>query len=311
MLEGANGIIANHRRRMSESQVSMYTTIVSVANAAKLIALGECSVFDCSFDLTDPDKGGALYAAGHVPGARYLHLDDDLAGPSTGFNGRHPLPDPQILAEKLRKAGLNSTDQVITYDNAGGPFAARLWWLMRWLGHDKVAVMDGGVAAWDALGNKVEEGMHAAEQTGDFAPSDVHQRWIVDADMVLDNLSSGAALVLDARSAPRFSGEVLVMDAVAGHIPGARNRPFMENLTAEGRLKSPEMLRDEFEEAMDGFAPAEVVLQCGSGVTACHNALAMHHAGLVGARLYPGSWSEWVSDPFRPVELGASGSMSG
>lgn len=295
---------------MSESEIPMYTTIVSAADAAKLIALGQCRIFDCSFDLTDPARGGALYAAGHVPGARYLHLDDDLAGPPTGSNGRHPLPDPHVLAEKLRGEGLDSSDQVIAYDNAGGPFAARLWWLLRWLGHDKVAVMDGGVAAWESLGEKVEHGAHPAERGGDFVPSAIHQDWVVDAGLVLDTLSTGAALVLDARSAPRFSGEVLVMDAVAGHIPGARNRPFMDNLTAEGQFKSPEMLRGEFDKAIEGFAPAEVVLQCGSGVTACHNALAMHHAGLAGARLYPGSWSEWVSDPSRPVELGAAGSTS-
>ena len=294
---------------MNEIETSMYKSLVSVADAARLLTAGQCCVFDCSFDLANPDKGSLLYAAGHVAGARYLHLDRDLAGPPTGTNGRHPLPDRRILSEKLREEGLNNADQVFAYDNAGGPFAARLWWLLRWLGHENVAVIDGGIAAWEAAGNRIEQGVPVDGRAGNFAPSAPPQDWTVDADMVLNNLSTGKVLMVDARSAPRFRGEVLVMDAVAGHIPGARNRPFTDNLNSEGQFKSAELLRHEFGEAIEGFAPEEVVLQCGSGVTACHNALAMHHAGLVGARLYPGSWSEWVSDPSRPVELGAGGSI--
>lgn len=289
----------------------MYTTIATIAETAEQIPTGHCHVFDCSFDLSDPDKGRVLYAAGHIPGASYLHLDEDLAGAVTGTNGRHPLPDPEVFAAKLREAGLNCSEQVIAYDNAGGPFAARLWWLLRWLGHDRVAVMDGGITAWRAAGNQVAQGMAAAKTRGNFKATTVRQDWIVDAELVLDNLATRSTLVVDARSAPRFRGDVLVMDAVAGHIPGARNRPYTENLASDGHFKPPEALRHEFDETIKGFAPADVILQCGSGVTACHNALAMHHAGLTGARLYPGSWSEWASDPSRPVELGEGSAACG
>tara|TARA_R110000782_G_C14818323_1_gene413527 strand:+ start:1059 stop:1934 length:876 start_codon:yes stop_codon:yes gene_type:complete len=281
-----------------------FTTIISIADAAKAIAAGQCRVFDCSFDLTNPDKGRAIHATSHLPGAHYLHLDEDLAGAPSGTNGRHPLPDPLAFTTLLRSKGLNSGEQVIAYDNVGGPFAARLWWLLRWLGHENVAVMDGAAAAWQAAGYAVEQGMTAQERPGNFEIGAIREDLTVDAALVLSAIGTGKSLLLDTRSGPRFRGEVLVMDAVAGHIPGARNRPFTDNLGTDGRFKSPELLRQELEEIIEGYAPADVILQCGSGVTACHNALSMHHAGMTGSRLYPGSWSEWVSDPARPVEVG-------
>jgi len=280
-----------------------YTTIITIKEAAELLNFQRCLVIDCSFELTDPIKGKALYTAAHIPGAAYMHLDEDLAGSMTGNNGRHPLPDPEVFSEKLRASGMDSGDQVIAYDNAGGPFAARLWWLLRWLGHDNVAVMDGKISDWIAAGHAVETGPPKPLPHGNFSVDTIRHELVVNADLVEHNIFDPQAIVLDARSAERFRGEVLIMDAVAGHIPGARNRPFIDNLNAAGRFKTPDELRGEFESKIDGFTPSAVILQCGSGVTACHNALAMHHAGMIGARLYPGSWSEWASDPARPVEL--------
>lgn len=289
----------------------MYDTLISIAQAAELVSTRTCRLFDCSFDLGDPQKGGAIFAAGHLPDAQYLDLDHDLAGPVTGSNGRHPLPDPCILVDRLRRAGLNNGDQVIAYDNAGGPFAARLWWLLRWLGHDQVAVLDGGVGDWEAAGYLVERGKPVQPPRGNFAPGTIRTARVVDAAAVMDNLSTRAALLVDARAAPRFRGEILLMDAIAGHIPGARNRPYQDNLRPDGRFKSSATLRGEFQATIAGFEPGQVILQCGSGVTACHNALAMEHVGLTGARLYPGSWSEWTSDRSRPIELGELVSLQG
>ncbi|PLZ00978.1 sulfurtransferase [Burkholderia sp. WAC0059] len=281
-----------------------YTTLISAANLDERLAAapGSVLVFDCRFDLADPTVGETAYAAGHLPGAHYLHLDRDLSGPKTGTTGRHPLPDRATLVATLAARGLDESQQVVAYDAQGGSYAARLWWLLRWLGHDSVAVLDGGLQAWQAAGLPLAQDTPAASR-GNFrarAPLQV----TVDAPAVERNLATRERVVVDARAADRYRGENETIDPVGGHIPGALNRFFKDNLGADGRFKSAHTLRDEFGAVLSGTAPEHVVLQCGSGVTACHNALAMEIAGLHGAALYPGSWSEWCANPARPVATG-------
>lgn len=282
-----------------------YTTLISADNLAERLsaAPGSVLVFDCSFDLADPSAGERAYAAGHIAGAHYLHLDRDLSGAKTGKNGRHPLPERDTLVDTLAAHGLKQQQQVVAYDAQGGAYAARLWWLLRWLGHDSVAVLDGGLQAWQATGQQLETTTPPAAPRGDFkagAPLAV----TVDAQHVLANIKGGDHVVVDARAPDRYRGENETIDPVAGHIPGALNRFFRDNLTADGRFKSAHTLRDEFAAVIGQKQPEQVVLQCGSGVTACHNALAMEVAGLHGPALYAGSWSEWCADPSRPVATG-------
>jgi thiosulfate/3-mercaptopyruvate sulfurtransferase len=281
-----------------------YTTLISAANLHERLtaAPGSVLVFDCRFDLANPAAGENAYAVGHLPGAQYLHLDRDLSGPKTGKNGRHPLPDRSALVATLSLRGLNEGQQVVAYDAQGGAYAARLWWLLRWLGHDSVAVLDGGLQAWEAAGFPLVRDVPTPAR-GTFkagAPLQV----TADAQALVRNLATHELTVVDARAADRYRGENETIDPVAGHIPGARNRFYQDNLTADGRFKSAHTLREEFTAVLPGTTPEHVVLQCGSGVTACHNALAMEIAGLHGAALYPGSWSEWVADPSRPVATG-------
>ncbi|KAB0644950.1 sulfurtransferase [Burkholderia latens] len=281
-----------------------YTTLISAANLAERLAAapGSVAVFDCRFDLVDPAAGEAAYAAGHIPGAQYLHLDRDLSGRKTGTNGRHPLPTRDAFATLMANRGVRQGQQVVAYDAQGGAYAARLWWLLRWLGHDSVAVLDGGLQAWEAAGQPLTADVpHPA--AGDFragAPLDS----TVDAAAVLANVTSATRVVIDARAPDRYRGENETIDRVGGHIPGARNRFFKDNLTADGRFKSGHELRETFTALLAGTEPNNVILQCGSGVTACHNALALEVAGLHGASLYPGSWSEWSADPSRPIATG-------
>ncbi|WP_028223877.1 sulfurtransferase [Paraburkholderia ferrariae] len=283
-----------------------YTTLISAANLHERLtaAPGSVLVFDCRFDLVDPAIGEAAYANGHIPGAQYLHLDRDLSGAKTGKNGRHPLPERATLVAALAARGLNAGQQVVAYDAQGGSYAARLWWLLRWLGHDSVAVLDGGLQAWEAAAYPLsKEAPHPAP--GNFkagAPLQV----TVDVQAVVRNLATHEQLVVDARAADRYRGENETIDPVGGHIPEARNRFFKDNLGADGRFKPAHALREEFTAVLAGKTPEHVVLQCGSGVTACHNALAMEIAGLHGAALYGGSWSEWCADASRPVATGAN-----
>ncbi|WP_114812907.1 sulfurtransferase [Paraburkholderia kururiensis] len=281
-----------------------YTTLISAANLKERLdaAPGSVLIFDCRFDLADPASGEAAYAAGHLPGARYLHLDRDLSGTKSGGNGRHPLPDRAKLVDTLAANGLNEGQQVVAYDAQGGAFAARLWWLLRWLGHDSVALLDGGLQAWEAAGLPLTKDAAPAAQ-GTFKAGAPLQS-TVDAQALLRNLAQREQLVIDARSPDRYRGENETIDPVSGHIPGALNRFFKDNLGADGRFKSAHTLREDFAALLAGTAPDHVVLQCGSGVTACHNALAMEVAGLHGATLYPGSWSEWCADASRPVATG-------
>lgn len=283
-----------------------HTTLISATNLAERLAASPGSVFlaDCRFDLAAPDAGAAAYAAGHIPGAHYLHLDRDLSGAKTGHNGRHPLPARGALVAMLQGLGLNEHQQVVAYDAHGGMYAARLWWLLRWLGHDSVALLDGGLQAWQAAGQPLDT-TESPRSKGTFkagAPLAV----TVDVDAVVRSMGTHEHLLLDARAADRYRGENETLDPVGGHIPGALNRFFKDNLNADGRFKSAHELREVFGSLIGATSPEHIVLQCGSGVTACHNALAMEIAGLHGAALYPGSWSEWCSDPSRPVARGAT-----
>lgn len=278
-----------------------YTTLVSPEILARHLDDPSWIVFDCRHDLLEPAAGERAYAAGHLPGAIHLHLERDLSGAKTGRNGRHPLPDPHAFAQRLGRLGVGEGIQVVAYDGGPGPFAARLWWLLRWMGHGAVAVLDGGYARWVAEARPVSTESRArvpkrfVERPGAVA---------VDAAYIEAHLGDPAVRLLDARSPERFRGENETLDPVAGHIPGAVNRHFMENLGPDGRFKPAEVLRQAFVSLLRGTAPNAVVHCCGSGVTACHNLLAMEVAGLAGSRLYPGSWSEWCTDPARPVARG-------
>ncbi len=264
-------------------------------------------MFDCRHDLARPQAGEQAYTESHIPGARFLHLDRDLAGPATGRNGRHPLPEPQQFADRLATCGVRKTSQIIAYDDSGGIYAARLWWLARWLGHNAVAVLNGGWNTWVSEEHPVSPDI-PAPGNGDFKA--VLQAGGVDVDFVLNNLGSPEIQILDARAEDRFQGENETRDPVGGHIPGALNRFFRHNLDANGRFKTDGQLRDEFACVLRDTKPAAIVHQCGSGVTACHNLLAMEIAGLSGSRLYAGSWSEWCAEPSRPVAIAPAGTVS-
>lgn len=261
-------------------------------------------VFDCGFDLANPGAGRQAWAAGHVPGAIYLHLDDDLSGTKSGRNGRHPLPAREAFAERLAALGVDDHSLVVGVDASGGMYAARLWWMLRWAGHERAVVLDGGLAAWKAAGLPLETTAPEPRPRGGFTlrPSRVGT---VDRQALLANLQQPTRLVIDARAPDRFRGENETLDALGGHIPGARNRLFRDNLAADGRFKPAAQLRAEFDAVTGGRSTAELVHSCGSGVTACHNLLAMEVAGLSGAALYPGSWSEWSSWPGAPVATGS------
>lgn len=261
-------------------------------------------VLDCGFDLTDTQAGEKAYAQGHLPGARYAHLDRDLSGPKTERGpidgGRHPLPTREAFAAKLAVWGIGPDTPVVAYDAQGGPYAARAWWLLRWLGHTNVAVLDGGFAAWQAAGSPIDREPGQIEPTAAPYPLRAPAMPTVSAEDLLRQ--PGSAVVIDARAPERFRGDVEPLDAQAGHIPGARNRFFKDNLDASGRFKPAAELRSVF--AAFGVPAERIIHQCGSGVTASHNLLAMEIAGLPGAALYPGSWSEWSADPARPVAKG-------
>jgi thiosulfate/3-mercaptopyruvate sulfurtransferase len=276
----------------------MLTTLVSPSQLAAHLDNPHWIIFDCRFDLADTGAGHREYAQSHIAGARYVHLDDDLAGAKTGANGRHPLPDPGKFAAKLASLGLSKGMQAVAYDASGGFYAARLWWLLRWVGHAESAVLDGGWKAWLAAGLPVTPQLPAVT-AGNV--SGTARPMIVDADFVLGRIGQAGTLVIDARSPDRFRGENETLDPVGGHIPGATNRFFKDNLASDGCFRPAAELRREFARLIGATAPPSVVHQCGSGVTACHNLLAMEIAGLTGSKLYPGSWSEWCSDPQRPV----------
>jgi len=258
-------------------------------------------LLDCSFDLADSGAGERAFLDRHIAGARYAHLERELSAPKSPEGsirgGRHPLPTREAFAETVASWGLTPERGVVCYDQQGGPYAARAWWMLRWLGQGAVAVLDGGLAAWQAAGGRVESGEAAPAPPASSYPLGDTTMPTVQADTLLRQL--GQVTVLDARAGERFRGETEPLDAVAGHIPGALNRFFKDNLGPDGRFLPADTLRATFE-AM-GLKAGQLVNQCGSGVTACHNLLALEHAGLTGSALYPGSWSEWSADPARPV----------
>lgn len=259
-------------------------------------------IFDCRHDLADPAWGETQYLKGHIPGAQFAHLDRDLSGTKTGRNGRHPLPSPEKFTAWLSQCGVAPEHGVLAYDDAGGMYAARLWWLLRWVGHERAAVLDGGLGAW------IAEGRPLSAQVPHFAPTRYEAapraELCTDAHAVETQISSRRNLLLDARSPIRYAGREEKIDPAAGHIPGAENRSFQFNLEPDGRFKDAATLKAEFEQLLGDRGAGEVVHYCGSGVSACHNLFAMELAGLAGSRLYPGSWSEWSSDPRRPVAKG-------
>jgi thiosulfate/3-mercaptopyruvate sulfurtransferase len=277
-------------------------TLVSAAQLLELQSRAASVVLlDTSFDLADVDAGLRTWRAGHLPGSLYLHLDNDLCGSKTGRNGRHPLPDRADFARTLGRCGISPHTPVVALDRQGGMYAARAWWMLRWMGHDDVAVLDGGVGAWQTAGGPLTTELPSAVSVPaypDCAP-------LVETENAAAlALALGRVRLVDARAPERYRGEVEPLDAQAGHIPGAVNRFFKDNLAEDGRFKSAARLHSELLPLVGDQGAAAVVHQCGSGVTACHNLLAMEHAGLIGSKLYPGSWSEWSSDPGRPIARG-------
>jgi thiosulfate/3-mercaptopyruvate sulfurtransferase len=278
----------------------MPTTLVSVEELEGHLDDPAWIVCDCRHDLADYDSGRRAYAEAHIPGARFLHLDLDLSGPKTGLNGRHPLPHPVTFGLRLGALGIDNNKQVVAYDASGGPYAARLWWMLRWLGHTAVAALDGGWESWLRAGKPVTADKPLVQPTTYTLRH--RPEMAVDVSLVAKHLTDGEVHVIDARSPDRFRGENETLDPMAGHIPGALNRFFKSNLDEDGRFRDPATLQRAFRELLGEREPARIIHQCGSGVTACHNLLAMEHAGLTGSRLFPGSWSEWVSDRSRPIE---------
>jgi len=279
-----------------------FATLIGAADLAHHLHDTRWRVFDCSFDLVHPHAGELAYREAHIPGAIYAHLERDLSGPLNGRNGRHPLPDPARFAAKLGEWGVGSDTQVVVYDDVAGTYAVRLWWMLRWLGHETVAVLDGGLNAWEAAGHDLTDA-ESQHPHALFTPQ-LRQEMAVDVHFVESQSPQDGVRLLDARNAQRFRGENETLDPVGGHIPGAVNRFFKDNLERSGRFKPAEVLQAEYRQLMGGRDATEIVHSCGSGVTACHNLLAMEVAGLPGSRLYPGSWSEWCADPSRPIATG-------
>jgi thiosulfate/3-mercaptopyruvate sulfurtransferase len=279
-----------------------FRTLISTAALAMHIDEAAWVIVDCRAKLDDLGWGAREHAASHVPGAVHADLMQDLSGPKTGTNGRHPLPDPRALAQTFGRLGIESGMQVVAYDQENGMFASRLWWLLRWLGHDAVAVLDGGFKKWIAEGRPVESGgVTRAARAFRGSP---RAEMTVDVNEVASHLGAASPRLVDARAPERYRGDTEPIDKVGGHIPGAKNHFFQRNLDEHGLFRTPEQLRDTITASVGDVTADQIVCYCGSGVTACHNLLAFEHAGLKGAKLYAGSWSEWSADPSRPVEKG-------
>jgi thiosulfate/3-mercaptopyruvate sulfurtransferase len=280
------------------------TTLVATDTLASHLDDDRWAVVDCRHDLQNENWGRDQYVSSHIPGAVHASLNADLAGPRTGSNGRHPLPSVEAFATTLGRLGIGSGTQVVVYDQDIGMYASRLWWMLRYMGHDAVAVLDGGWAKWTREGRPARAG-EEQRRAVTFVPAP-RPAMRVGVDEVASQLGLPQPLFVDARSPERYEGQTEPIDRVPGHIPGAVNRPFRANAGDAGTFLPPDALREQFARLLDGRTPEQSVMYCGSGVTACHNLLAMTHAGLPGARLYPGSWSEWSADPARPIEKGPS-----
>jgi thiosulfate/3-mercaptopyruvate sulfurtransferase len=279
---------------------TQFETLISAAELAPHVGATDWLIVDCRFELGKPDSGERAYAAGHIPHAVYAHLDRDLAAPTTPVTGRHPLPQPEQFAATLTRWGMTAATQVVAYDADNAAYASRLWWLLRWVGHEAVAVLDGGFKAWTAAGLPTTAEV-SRRRAGHFVARPNRDLWF-DAGEVAERVQRSDWRLLDARAPERFAGQVEPIDPVAGHVPGARNHPFATNLGSDGRFAPALELSKRFSQSQDGVADDHTVVMCGSGVTACNLLLAMAVAGKRGARLYAGSWSEWIRDPARPVE---------
>jgi thiosulfate/3-mercaptopyruvate sulfurtransferase len=283
----------------------MYTTLIEAPELAARIGDTDWAVLDCRFELGRPESGASVYAQGHIPNAIYAHLDRDLSSPVTSTSGRHPLPLAEAFVATLGRWGIDENVQVAACDQSNGAYASRLWWLLRWVGHSRVAVLNGGFAAWQHAGLPVSK-QPGVRQPRRFTPNRARTGVVstVELEKLLaaGQLASGERTLIDARSADRFAGQNETIDPVAGHVPGASNHPFAHNLDAQGRFLPPHVLRSKWLETLRGQAPATAIAMCGSGVTACHNLLALEVAGLTGAQLYAGSWSEWIRAAARPTE---------
>jgi thiosulfate/3-mercaptopyruvate sulfurtransferase len=282
--------------------MTLHTTLIDATTLAARLHEPGLVLLDCRFDLARPNWGEQAYAEGHIDGAIYANLDRDLSGPVTATSGRHPLPSAERLAQRAGQWGIDTQTQVVVHDQGNGMYAARAWWLLRWLGHARVAVLDGGLAAWVAAGHALTTVVPAPTPRNFTAAPDA--RAMLAATEVGGALADGSIHLVDARGADRYAGQNETIDPVAGHVPGALNHPFARNLDASGRMLPPQELRARWEATLAGRPATELVAMCGSGVSACLNLLALEHAGLPGARLYAGSWSEWIRDPSRPVATG-------
>jgi thiosulfate/3-mercaptopyruvate sulfurtransferase len=280
-----------------------FTTLISVEGLAQFINEPNWVVIDCRFSLDDPSRGRKAYREAYIPGAFYAHLNDDLSSPVVaGKTSRHPLPDVDLISERFGSWGIDSQTQVVVYDDSGGMFAVRLWWMLRWLGHESVAVLDGGYPAWVEAGYPVNN-VIPSPVTKTFSPK-LQSEMLVTAEDVLRNFGDPGYLLIDSRGPERYRGEIEPIDPVAGHIPGAINYPFASNIDTKGHVQLKQVLRGRFETLFRDVPAERVTFYCGSGVTAAHNVLAVAHAGLGMPRMYAGSWSEWITDPERPITTG-------
>lgn len=287
---------------LSAERKSVFNTLISTTELSNHLNDPNWVIFDCRFTLTDVEAGHRAYQIDHIPGAQYVHLDNDLSSPITAKSGRHPLPDPEELSHKLGQWGVDATKQVIVYDDSFGSIAARMWWLLHWLGHEAVALLDGGFSKWR------REGLPLTAELPKVTPAQFKQKrddslW-VDSEFVAKEIAEGKILLIDARAEERFLGDIEPLDKVAGHVPGAINIPYEDNLDFGGDFLPEDELRQFYQENLRHKSPENVVLMCGSGVTACHTILAMEQVGLHGVKLYAGSWSEWITDNKRPVAKG-------
>ena len=290
--------------RLTGQPQTAHSTLVETDELAPHLGDPRLVIVDVRHDLADSAFGETAYAKSHLPGAVFAHIDRDLSAPRSPHSGRHPLPTPEAAARLFGRLGIDATKQVVAYDQGSGVYASRLWWMLRWLGHESVAVLDGGFAKWMREGRVTRTGVEKRAAAA-FTPA-VRSRMRLTVDEVGEHLGDGTMLLVDARSPERFSGQPDPLDNVFGHIPGARNRYYRDSISPEGTLRPVAELRKEFAGVLGDRPPEDVVMYCGSGVTACHNLLAMEHAGLRGGRLFAGSWSEWEADPDRPVEKGPS-----
>ena len=279
-----------------------YNTMISANELHAIINDDNVRVFDCRFSLKDPQGGKNNYLAGHLPRAQFADMDTQLSSAMTATSGRHPLPDPEVFIKQLNAWGVSNDTQVIAYDDISGAFAARLWWMMRWVGHNNVAVLNGGMQKW------TEQGYSLSQENVQFPSADftgqANMEWLVDIDTVQAKLENNAITLIDARAADRFTGKDQKTDPVPGHVPGANNLPFGGNLTKDGMMQSAEVIKERFASVIQDRSLDDVVNMCGSGVTACHNMLAQAVAGMPPTKVFIGSWSQWIKDSSRPVQTG-------